>query len=345
MRSSTFNSDRTCAAVTDGAVAVLTRAAIGKPSVWLLTICVGWLIFLETITAVGFHRLSKTQYRIYREYHAALSDDHRNLDEKPELILVGNSLLNEGVGVAQLTKSMRAKWQVKRLVVESTNYLDWYYGLRRLLSDGARPNVICVMLNWRQLMVSEVRGEYFAHYLMLTRDFFSVAQELKLHLTPATNFFAGHFSAFYGARVEIRKIILGELLPDLPALTRLITPTADTPSEENSQQKLIGRLRALKAMTMAYGIPLVLIVPPAMADLQAKQLKQAGDTAGVPVVVGWSSRDFSLADFSDGFHLNNQGAERYTKMLASELTEVLDDLSAQQKMNNVPQRQSSANPR
>ena len=56
------------------------------------------------------------------------------------------------------TRSLHPEFAVTRFVVEDTNYLDWYYGLRRLFREGARPKVVILVINARQLMSPNVHG-------------------------------------------------------------------------------------------------------------------------------------------------------------------------------------------
>jgi hypothetical protein len=321
---STSNSNRSRPILAGHALTHTDRWAIGTWTVLLLVMCVGWVILVEVVTVVGFDIVSKIQRRIHEEYTAALAPNIRDSDVKSEILLVGNSLLNAGVDFPQFAADMPSNWRVKRLVIESTTYIDWYYGLRRLFRDGARPDIVCLMLSWQQLATSEIRGEYFAHYLMQTRDFFPVVRDLGLHPTPATSLFVGHLSAFYGARVDIRKFILSSLLPDLPQLTALMTLPRKPLPNKNLREIATMRLRALKAALGMYGTRVVFILAPTAGSAHVRELEEAGRDAGVPVVIGSSAGELAPGDFSDGFHLNPQGAHRYTHRLAIKLRQVLD---------------------
>jgi len=81
----------------------------------------------------------------------AVAPNGRDSTVESEILLVGNSLLNEGVDFPQFTADMPTKWRIKRLVIESTTYIEWYYGLGRIFRDGARPDLVCLMLSWEQL--------------------------------------------------------------------------------------------------------------------------------------------------------------------------------------------------
>ena len=63
------------------------------------------------------------------------------------VLIVGNSLLLDGVDISALDEKLRPEHRVTRFVVENTSYLDWYYGLRRLFREGARPKVLVLALH------------------------------------------------------------------------------------------------------------------------------------------------------------------------------------------------------
>ena len=62
------------------------------------------------------------------------------------VLLIGNSLLEQGVDRQELQERMRPHYAVSYYPIEGTTYLDWLYGLRRLFAGGARPSavVLCI---------------------------------------------------------------------------------------------------------------------------------------------------------------------------------------------------------
>jgi len=321
MRSFIFNSDFDQSAGIAQKRSMLQR--IGRPSRLLILFCAVWLILVECVAQWGFPRLSKIQRRIHEEYEAAVTPDSPVRETRAEVLLLGNSLLNAAVEIPNLAAAM-GNWKIKRWIIESTTYYDWYYGLRLLFHKGARPQAICLMLSWQQLAANMTLGEYFAHHLLLTQDFLDVVNTFSLHPTVATSLFVGHLSAFYGSRVEIRKFILGNLLPDLPQLMGTIRPVRMPQDSDHLVELAENRFRLLKAIADEYGTRLIFIVPPALDDGQILKLQQAGRETGVMVLTGWAPGTFSSADFIDGFHLSEQGAQRYTQTLARELHKVLN---------------------
>ena len=111
----------------------------------------------------------------------------------------GNSLLLEGLDLPRAQQALASRYSVSRFVVEQTQYLDWYYGIRRLLAEGARPSILVMTLPTGHLISDGTRGEYFAHYQMQAGDIVEVARAANLDMTTASNFWFANWSEWLGA--------------------------------------------------------------------------------------------------------------------------------------------------
>jgi len=122
---------------------VVSQRASGKRRVVaLLVMIVAWLLAMEAFAVYGVPRLSRTEQRVKDEYHAALA----LRESTPTVLFVGNSLLLANVDLSVVGPALQPRWQSRRLAVESTSYADWYFGLRRLFAEGARPDTVVLML-------------------------------------------------------------------------------------------------------------------------------------------------------------------------------------------------------
>src|SRR5436853_3958118 len=140
------------------------------------------------------HRLSRTERRVESETRAASVLRPVTPDGRPTVLLAGNSLLLEGVQLDPLRDKLAPQYAVSRLAIEQTHYLDWYFGLRRLLEEGSHPSVIVLSLATDQLASRLTLGESFAHRQMSSRDFKLVVQETKLDKTTASTYLFAHWS-------------------------------------------------------------------------------------------------------------------------------------------------------
>jgi len=241
-------------------------------------------------------------------------------DGHPTMLFVGNSLLIEGVDIDKLRSDLAPEYAVKRLVIEQTHYLDWYFGLSRLLEEGARPNTIVLTLDPSQLASGFTLGESFARRQMSIRDFPQVVREAKLDRTTASSYFFAHWSNWLGDKGSIRQAVLILIVPHFRELGARI---ADHGSHINDRERLLAsaqeRLPELKELGEKYGVRIVVLFPPALRENYSKDIQDLGAQLNVPVLVPSYPGEFSRDLYKDGFHLNLQGAAIFTERLGAEI--------------------------
>jgi hypothetical protein len=231
----------------------LFNYAIGLFMMVVLVLC----LCVELGTRYGFHRISRIQQRIHREKIDFLALHSGAFGAPRNVAIVGNSLLLYSVDVPLLNKLGSGKFNYSRLVVEQTQYLDWYFGLKRLLGEGAHPDALVLLLGANHWLADAVRGEYFAYELMRPLDVFSLARELNLDRTALSNYFFASLSAWLGSRVEIRKFILSHVITDLQDFVGLLnTEPPIYPVENIAFDKARKRMVQLKTLCESYGIKL-----------------------------------------------------------------------------------------
>ena len=278
----------------------------------LLVVLLCFLALVEIGTRLLVRRISRVEGRTSAEYEAAIAPAPAS--GKPVVLLLGNSLLDSALDFPRLRNEAAERWDVRRFVVENTSYYDWHYGIRRLFAGGARPQVVMLMLSGGQLASSGSRGEYSAYTLVSRDDIFHFAEDLNLHPTNAANVVFANLSMFYGLRSEIRKVLIGKVLPDLPSLTVRLLP-APLGGAGGDSATATDRVRMLRDECARHGARFVFVAPPLLRFQEASKLQSVVASAGVDVVVAYKPGDFNASDFSDGFHLNNQGAVKYTANL------------------------------
>jgi hypothetical protein len=250
-------------------------------------------------------------------------------DGRPKtLLFVGNSLLDASVDFGELNSSIGPEWRATRLFLSDSAYLDWRFGLRRLLGSGARPDAVAVMLTPRQLVTDSFRGSFFAHYMMRLSDLPRVADEAHLHRTDTSGLVFAHYSLFYAMRASLRNGILAKLFPNLPDVLFRLGYTHRAPLDDDNLRRLsTNRLQELKATTEGYGIPLTLLLPPlaSVSDQEPEPpVVESGRRTGVEVLNPLPAGDLPITAFRDGFHANRQGEIAYTTRLGPVLRHWLE---------------------
>lgn len=294
---------------------------------WLtgfICILLVWGSLVEVSTRLLVLKASRIEARVVAEHRLAVLPSPPG---KHTALFLGNSLLNADIDFDNLRQELGSTVEVRRFVVEQTGYWDWYYGMRRLLAEGARPDVIVLVLGRHDLLSSTIRGDYFANRLMSTMDVLRVASDLKLHPTTTVNLLAANLSTFYGLRSEVRKVLLGRLMPDVPGFVHRLTTVRGT---SISPEELAGiggeRLAALDALTKGRHIQFVFIlVPEPQSDeSMVSPFRAIAGRIGVPVVLALHNGQMAPSEYSDGFHMNRLGCLKYTDALIPEMRKIMD---------------------
>ena len=275
------------------------------------------LVIAEVATRTVIVPASRIERRTSAELEAARSISPH---DTPSILLVGNSLLSYGLNADTLSRDMGSKFRIRRAIVEQTQYEDWRFGLRDLWRRGSRPSVAVLMLDPRQFLSDYSRGDYSAWRLVGAPDVIAFGRVSHLHPTEISRLVLSHFSAFYGFRNEMRKILLGRLLPGIPEWMVSVGPPAVphvTPGDIGA--RIRARLRELQSDADGTGVRVVLVGPPALESALHGAFQTAGLETGVSVLVPEANYRFDASDFVDGFHLNAKGAQRFTRDLAEQL--------------------------
>jgi len=275
-------------------------------------------VFLEAATRLGFQRISRIERRIGAEYREARSIPATEAGQAPSMLFVGNSLLLEAVEYPGIQKAAGPEIRVQRFVIERTNYLDWYYGIRRLLNEGSHPDFIVLCLAPSQMAHKLIRGEYSSYYLFQASDIPAVARDEEYGLTAESSLFAAHYSLYFAGRANLRSFLLNrvdhsysEILQNLGIGSIGAAPTGE-----------IERIAELRLRTLTESIGnrtrLILLLPPTFMPGEP-ELRAAAEKAGVPFLTPVHTGEIPRSMFMDEFHVNAQGAEKFTTALTPQL--------------------------
>lgn len=281
---------------------------------------------LEATCRLAMPRISRIERRTVEEHRGLLS-----FAKEPasgfRVIVLGNSLLDTGIQFDEARRLLSPEIDARRWVVHNTSYFDWYYGQRRLFAEGCRPDVVVLVLTARQLSLSAIRGSYFGYHLMKMSDLLSVANDVGLSNTETSGLAFANASAFFGLGGEARKWLAGKVIPDLPRLTNLlIGERAGRAAEKPVESLCLQRLRDLRELAAQHGAGFVLVIPPTPGDTSEAECAtalRAGALAGVSVLNPLPTNSLTIDHYSDGFHLNERGAELFTRSFVEALRQEL----------------------
>ncbi len=303
----------------------MRRSVPVRRATWALLVgCLLIALGVEVAARFGLDRASRIQRRMVQEYASAVAIGQDGTPGQ-HVLVVGNSLLDEGVRFEQLRDGLADDVDIRRYMVEQTVYYDWLYGLKRLYREGARPDLVVVMLGTGHWLSPNIRGDYSAQYMMSLTDLPSVARDLGMHPTQATGLLVAGVSKFWGARVEMRNFVLGHLMPDLATFMNASSAVDRRPMvDADIAPVLAARVARMRALTAQYGSRLVLLVPPLLNPADGSDgLIAAAAEDDVLVLRPVRSGAFGPQRYRDGFHLNDDGAAAFTEQLIPALRQVL----------------------
>ena len=276
-----------------------------------------YFLALELAIAFLIPHVSNSAKRELADFAAVTAP--RPADRPPQVLLIGNSLLLHGVDRKILQTEIASSYETAFLPVENTSFFDWYYGLRRLFAENAKPSVVVLSINIRQLMSDSTNGEGFARRMMQRRDLVRVRKASHLDNTATSAYFFATFSEWLGSRSGFRNWLLEQWLPGAGEL--VLHFASGRPAPEVSPEAVTAvaapRLAMLSELCESYGARFVYVLP-ATTNLseRAAALTSAADALNVRVLVPYAPGEMPGTMFGDGFHLSPDGAKSFTQRLA-----------------------------
>jgi len=268
--------------------------------------------------------------RFQSECAAALAIGHKGAPCEAEILLLGNSLTLTDVDMDLLRQRLGVRREVCRWAVDNTTYLDWYYGLRRAVRNGARPTLVVVGGRSWHFLAPQARGRFFAHYILDWKDLLDARSKTGANATAFSNMGLAQLSAFYGSREEIFKRWLTMVLPSFPNLgEHMVMSDSSGPSagEADATALITERFDELRALCASCGAHLVIWIPPTPKDdARARLISEIGRSKGIAVIpplAPGTQASWRAEDFADGFHMTPAAATKFTSRFAGELERLL----------------------
>lgn len=295
---------------------------------WMLSATLVWLavilIAIEGATRIGFSHISNIESRIAAEHAEALA--MRQSQARPSVLLLGNSLLLDDVNMDSLRALIPKNFQLVRFPVESTYFLDWKYGMRRLFADGARPDVIVLVLGPTHIVANGIRGDYSAFYLFNTADIPAIGHEIHLSRTDIASLYTARYSLFWAGRSNLRNFVLGKTMPGYANFLHHVSSRGAQSVPSGIAERLSReRLADAAATARRYRSRFVLVMPPGFFAAAEGDVVRGAEEAKVQTLVPAHNGTWPARLFRDGFHLNADGAARFTDKLAAELGPLLQN--------------------
>jgi hypothetical protein len=288
-----------------------------------------WVVLAATFEVSSNYLLkhfSETYSRVSQQYAEAVKVRPAKPGEPIPVLIVGNSLLLDGIDVQRLQESTSARMRIYPIFLEGTGYYDWFYALRHLFREGSRPQVVVFGVGVNTFLANSVRQDYVPLMLWDLRDAFLVASDLKMDRTATSSLLLAHSSAFWDTRSVLRTQILRHTVPDYQGLVTLLKLQPALPPATQFGAIAEPRLRRLRQLCESFGARLIILIPPVLsAEDGVQQMTRASQEVGVDTLVPIKPATLSAKYYqADQLHLNSEGAALFTAAVARFLPRRLD---------------------
>jgi hypothetical protein len=308
----------------------------------LLLVCIAaGYCSLEILFRIWSRQYSQGIRSLTSEYSETL--DLRPRDSQsdlPTILLAGNSLLQAGVNLDQLQRSLSTNYRIQRLAIPATTYEDWHYILNDIFLRGARPQYVVLLMSPSHLSLKYPIPDLAAVNVYKGRDLWRVAGEQHLDLNDTVMLYITHYSPFWGARESIRTL-KQKILPGYAIALR--DQSKGMTQKYRDVQVDPKRIEDLAYVCARQNSHFILVIPPTDQPVDSKAVpKILAEAAamGVAALLPVESSNLDRSYYTDGLHLNAEGAQVFTPALAHAIHDSIQSRFVA--VNRLPQASSNS---
>lgn len=298
----------------------MTREKTKKIKVLLSVLLAGYVL-LEAGSYARMHRPGGRGRRIATELREAVALRPLSAQGKPTVLLLGNSLIREGLDMDALRTQMASQYDVHRLILESTEYPDWRSAMPSLFERGARPSYVVMTISPLQMNSNMPLFLETTHYLLTLHEVLRVSRvnhdgpsDYAMHLLE-------YASPYWGTRTSAQTAVKDKI-PGYRSLLYAWAEGAAKPQHFDAH-----RMQELEEICRQYNVRLIYAALPSnnpYGDHDAGQIQQAAATYGVPYLRPVADSDLHGDDYTDFIHLSESGRAKFMPVFVPALTETLE---------------------
>ena len=191
------------------------------------------------------------------------------LNPASSLVVVGNSLANNGIDVEVLSQSHRDRRlhseNIIKLIPDGTNIWSWQCLLNSLFPAESRgPNTVVIPYAWNQLSdQSRLMPDQLGALFCSIRDFTQIRKYKDLTISSTGEFLAAKVLRVFSHRETIRNRTLSKVIPRYESVTQLLNQQSsdiigDLPIHHtySALEQLINMLRQRQSRLVVVAMPL-----------------------------------------------------------------------------------------
>lgn len=247
------------------------------------------------------------------------------------VLVFGNSLVRDNVNSDILEAEMKAQGvgpiHIERIYLMNTIINDWYYAFKHHFVDTGRlPDVLVVCFSNNHFQDSSIQRSLVARYHSSARDLPQIFSEDVRDFDGRLEFLLSGYSASFTHRTGVERRVLDLTIPHYRESAQRINRalTAAAHNRRGDFQPTYHRLEHLIHLAENHGVRVIVVAVPVESPYPIDQrIINTLETAGVTFIDSRVVEGLSKESYTDGMHMNIDGAAHYSRFLARQLAEHL----------------------
>ncbi len=245
-------------------------------------------------------------------------------------MVIGNSLTREGID-GQLIKRgidnrIISKKAIGYIYPDDTSIIEWYYIFHSYCAQSKiYPKNIFVIYAEDQLVSREIQFEEIQRISKYTqfKSLFNVIVNEGLSLSQSIDLYLSKVFRFYSNRERINKRIL-DIIPNYRSTFRKLNQKSKPKEIKTENKKEYYHLNKLITLINNFKIQTTFIAIPISKsyDIDPRLKRIINNSQYCELVNFQNTKKFTENDFLDGYHLNQDGASKFTNQFLEYLLSI-----------------------
>lgn len=244
------------------------------------------------------------------------------------ILVIGNSLTREGIDSQLIKRGIDNRKTSKKAIgyiyPDDTSIIEWYYIFTSYYTQlKIYPKYIFVIFAEDQLVSREIQFEEIQRISKYTqfKSLFDVIRNEGLSLSQSIDLYLSKIFRFYSNRERINKRIL-DIIPNYRTTFRKLNYELKPKKIKTEDKKeyyhlnrLISLINVLKIQTKFIAIPIS-----KSYDIDQRLSRIINNSQYCELVNFQNTKKFTENDFFDGYHLNQDGAIKFSNQFLEYLS-------------------------
>ncbi len=276
------------------------------------------LLGLEVAARVFESRLSKDVAHL-RSLPAEAERLRNAPAESLKVLILGNSLIREGLDREMLRRGLEAKAgrpvELAVMTPDASRIEEWLYGYRRHFDQaGVRPDLILLGTGRSHLLDGLADLDALAAFHVSWRDLPAFVRDQKLGVGEVCQAAAARVSRLFAHRRRVQPLLFYHAMPRYEATVNLLQASAQQTARNTTARESTRAFAALMDTCRVSGTRVVLLPVPLPEAYKLPAAVIAAAAAPGCMVLGPPPR-LPAERFPDGYHLGEEGARIWTRMI------------------------------